>query len=331
MLRNYLRITLRNMRRHAGFTFINVTGLATGMAAFVLIVLFIQNERAYDAHNEHADDVYQVILDAAVAGQEIVTASSPAVMATQFQEEFPEIEAATRINSYSSDVLLTVDNTPYYQDHYFQADSSVFDVFTFTMLVGDPATALNRPGTMVLSETAAEKMFGNQDPMGQTVRYDNRTDYEVTGVYADLPVNSFFRPEVMTTFLSNSRWNDTIWLNNSYHTFIRLREGSNPNVLQAKFPGFMRTYVGPQIEQFTGSSYDDALASGMRYQWQLERLSEIYLYSKAADQLGPTGDIRYLYILGVIGLFVLAIAWLTVSYQSIRAATADPVKSLKYE
>ena len=321
MFKNYLRITLRNMRRHRGFTFINITGLATGMAAFVLIVLFIQNERSYDAHNEHKDDTYRVILDAAVAGQEILTASSPAIMATQFQEDFPEVVAATRLNNFSSDVLLTVDNEPYYQTGYFQADSSVFDVFTIPLASGDAATALNRPGTMVLSESAAARLFGDTDPIGRTIRYDNRTDYEVTGVFEDLPVTSHFRPEVMTSFLSNSRWNDSEWLNNSFQTYIRLAPGTPPQQLENKFPDFLRTYVGPSIEQFSGASYDDALANGMKYGWQLERVSEIYLYSKAEDQVGPTGDVRYLYILGVIGLFVLAIACINFMNLSTARAT----------
>ena len=321
MLSNYIRITLRNMRRHPGFTFINVTGLATGMAAFVLIVLFIQNERSFDTHNEHADDVYRVVLDAAVGGQEILTASSPAIMATQFQEDFPEIVAAARLNPYGGEALLTVGNTPHYQDHFIEADSSVFDIFSIRMLAGDPATALNRPNTMVLSQSAATKLFGSSDPVGQMIRHDNRRDYEVTGVYADLPYTSTFRPAVIASFLTNPRWNDQVWLNNSFQTYIRLQEGADPTQLQAKFPDFLRTYVAPQIEQFTGSSYDDALAAGMKYQWALEKLSDIYLYSKAEDGMGPTGDIRYLYILGIIGIFVLTIACINFMNLSTARAT----------
>jgi len=321
MFRNYIRITLRNMRRHRGFTFINVTGLAIGMAAFVLIVLFIQNELAFDAHNEHKDDVYRVSLDAAVAGQEILTTSSPAIMATQFQEDFPEIVAATRINRFSSEALLTVDNEPYYQSGYFQADSSIFDVFTIPMASGDAATALNRPWTMVLSESAATRMFGDENPIGRTVRYDNRDDYEITGVFKDLPVTSHMRPEVIATFLSNSRVNDPEWLNNSFQTYIRLAPGTPPTQLSAKFPEFQRTYVGPSIEAFSGADYDSAIANGLKYDWLLERLSDIYLYSRADDQVGPTGDIRYLYILGIIALFVLAIACINFMNLSTARAT----------
>lgn len=321
MIKNYLRITLRNMGRHKGFTFINVIGLATGMAAFVLIVLFIQHERSFDAHNEHRDDVYRMTLDAAVAGQEILTTSSPAVMAGQFLADFPEVVAATRIDQFSGENLFSVGDNSWYETGFFQADSSFFDLFTVTFLQGNPATALNRPGTIVISESVAEKAFPNGNALGKTLRHDNRVDYEITGVYQDFPVTSHFRPSLIGSFLTNSRWNDPEWLDNSFQTYLRLAAGTPPESLEAKFPEFIRTYVGPRIELMTGTSYDEALQSGFRYDWKLERLADIYLYSKAQDQLAPTGDARYLTILAVIGLFILLIACINFMNLSTARAT----------
>jgi putative ABC transport system permease protein len=321
MIKNYLRITLRNMGRHKGFTFINVIGLATGMAAFVLIVLFIQHERSFDAHNEHRDDVYRMTLDAAVAGQEILTTSSPAVMAGQFLADFPEVVAATRIDQFSGENLFSVGDNSWYETGFFQADSSFFDLFTVTFLEGNPVTALNRPGTIVISESVAEKAFPNGNALGKTLRHDNRVDYEITGVYQDFPVTSHFRPSLIGSFLTNSRWNDPEWLDNSFQTYLRLAAGTPPESLEAKFPEFIRTYVGPRIELMTGTSYDEALQSGFRYDWKLERLADIYLYSKAQDQLAPTGDARYLTILAVIGLFILLIACINFMNLSTARAT----------
>ena len=321
MIKNYLRITLRNMGRHKGFTFINVIGLATGMAAFVLIVLFIQHERSFDAHNEHRDDVYRMTLDAAVAGQEILTTSSPAVMAGQFLADFPEVVAATRIDQFSGENLFSVGDNSWYETCFFQADSSFFDLFTVTFLQGNPATALNRPGTIVISESVAEKAFPSGNALGKTLRHDNRVDYEITGVYQDFPVTSHFRPSLIGSFLTNSRWNDPEWLDNSFQTYLRLAAGTPPESLEAKFPEFIRTYVGPRIELMTGTSYDEALQSGFRYDWKLERLADIYLYSKAQDQLAPTGDARYMTILAVIGLFILLIACINFMNLSTARAT----------
>jgi len=321
MIKNYLRITFRNLKRNKGYSFINIAGLATGMAAFVLIVLFIQNEMSFDAHQEHGDDVYRVLMDARVGEQEILDASSPAIMATQFLQEFPEIVSATRIDNFSAAVLITVDNEPYYEDNYFMADSSVFDVFTLPLVEGDAATALNRPNTMVISESVARKYFGDGDPMGRTVQYDNRVDYEITGVLAEVPHTTHFRPQVITSFLTSNRVDDPIWLNNSFMTYLRLRPGADPEALRAKFPEFIRTYVGPQIEQFMGQPYDEALNAGLKYEWQLERMAEIYLHSPSTEQLGPTGDVRYLYILGAIALFVLIIACINFMNLSTARAT----------
>jgi len=321
MLKNYLRITLRNIKRQKGYSFINITGLATGLAAFVLIVLFVQNERSFDSMHEHAQDVYRVQLDAAVAGQNIITASSPAIMATQFLDTFPEIHSATRLNNFSGQALITVDNEPYYEDGVFEADSSMIDVFTFPLLVGDAATALSLPNTVVLSETVAEKYFGKDNAMGRTIRYDNRVDYEVTGVMKDAPTNSHFRPSMLLTFLSNNRVDDTVWLNNSFFTYLRLEPGGSSAALEAKFPDFLRTFVGPQVEQFMGQSYDAALEAGLKYGWNLEPMTDIYLYSKSDDQIGKTGDIQYLYILGAIAIFVLAIACINFMNLSTARAT----------
>ena len=321
MIKNYLQITFRNLKRHKGFSFINIAGLATGMAAFVLIILFIQNEMSFDSHHEHRADIYRVLLDARVADQDILTTTSPAVMAPQFLQEFPEIAAAVRVNAYSADVLITVENEPYYESNYFMADSSVFDIFTMPFVAGDPATALNRPNTMVISESIARKYFGDDDPMGQTVRYDNRVDYEITGVMVDPPLTSHFRPELLTSFLTNSRADDPVWLNNSFTTYLLLNPGTNPASLSAKFPDFIRTYVGPQIEQFMGQSYDEAIGSGLKYGWRLEPMEDIYLRSEAQDQIGATGDIQYLYILGIIALFVMSIACINFMNLSTARAT----------
>lgn len=320
MLRNYLRIALRNFGRQPGYSFINIFGLATGMAAFVLIALYVQNELSFDAHNPIRNDVYRVVLDAEIANQSILTVSSPAVMAGAFIEAFPEVIDATRISEYSSEMLITVEDRPFYEAGFFLADSSVFSLFALTLVEGDPATALNQPNTIVVSESIATKYFGKESAIGRALRFDNRVDYEITGVMKDPPQTSHFRPQLIGSFLTDRHWNDTEWLNNSFATYIRLLPGSDPDDLIAKFPDFLRTNLGPHMLEFIGQDYDQLVASGMRYMWQLERLGDIYLHSRADDQIGPTGDIRYLYILGFIAMFVLLIA--CVNFMNLSTARA---------
>ena len=321
MLRNYLRITLRNFARHKGYSFINIAGLATGMAAFVLITLFVQHERQFDRSHQKRADVYRMLLDAQIADQVILTASSPAVMAGTFMEVFPEVEDATRIDDFSSDLLITYEGTSFYEDGFFLADSSVFNIFSFPFLAGDPATALNRPNTIVITASVARKYFGDEAPMGKVLRVDNDTDYTVTGVMEDVLSNTHFQPRLIGSFLTSDQADNPVWLDNSYFTYLLLHPGADPAALEAKFPAFIREHVGPQIEQFMGQPYDAALSGGLKYAWKMENLGDLYLHSVAEDQLGPTGDIRYLYILSAIALFVLVIACINFMNLSTARAT----------
>lgn len=320
MLKNYLRITLRNFRRHKGYSFINIAGLATGLAAFAIIVLFVQNELSFDKHHENSADVYRMLLDADVMGQAVLTTASPAPMAATLMDEFPEVALATHIDDYSQ-MLVTVEDQQYYESDFFLADSTFFDIFTFPLVKGDPKTALVRPNTIVITEEIAEKYFGNDDPIGKTFNVDNRWDFEVTGVMRPVSRNSHFRPDLVGSWLTSSRANDQIWLNNSFYTYLRLQPGSDPAALEAKFPDLIRKYVGPQVEQMFGGTYDQAIAAGLKYDFRVERLTDIYLHPEGSDQLGPVGNIQYVYIMIVIGLFVLTIA--SINFMNLSTARAS--------
>ena len=319
MLRNYARLFARHLARQKGYAFINVAGLGVGMAAFVIITLFIVGELAYDQHHPHGDQIYQVQLDAAVMEQELITASAPAVMAQAFIDEFPEIIDATRINGPSR-LLVANGERRFYEEGYFQADSSVFDFFTLPLVQGEEATALNRPYTILLSEATAQKYFGDVNPVGQTLRIDNRRDYEVTGVFRKDPRNAHFAPDLVASFLSNPRWDDTMWLNNSFMTYVRLAEGADVAALQAKMPAAVQKFVGGEVEQFLGQPLEAARANGFRYDWVLQPLPTLYLHNTADDQIGRAGDIRYVYLLGVIALFVLLIA--CINFMNLATARA---------
>lgn len=319
MLRNFVTVALRNITRQKGYAFINVFGLAVGLAAFILISLFIEHELSIDAHIPDGDRIYRVELDAAVGGQEIHTVSSPAVMAGAFMDAFPEIESAVRVDDWSR-ALISRGEEGYYEPEFFLADSTVFDFFDIELLQGDPRTALNRPNTVVLSEDAAIRLFGDSDPMGEIIQLDNDDDLEVTGVFRMPTERTHFRPEIIGSFLTHSQADSPIWLNNSFVTYIRLRADADPAALEAKFPEYQREQMSSEVEQFMGVTLEEARANGLKYDWILQSMPEIYLYSNASDDFAQTGDIRYVYILGVIALFVLAIA--CINFMNLATARA---------
>ncbi|MEM6645303.1 MAG: ABC transporter permease [Bacteroidota bacterium] len=321
MLRNYFRIALRHMARQKGYAFINIVGLGVGIAAFVVLVIFITNELGYDQHHPNGDRIYQVQLDADVMGQQIYTASSPAVMAGAFIDEFPEVVDATRLSG-TGRLLVAQGETRYYESNFMLADSSVFDFFNVPLLSGDATTALNRPNTVLLSQATAQKYFGDADPVGRTLRVDNNTDYTVTGVFAfaESDRNAHFAPDLIGSFLSNDRWDDPEWLNNSFYTYLMLREGSDPAALEAKMPAAVEKFLSPSVEAIFGQTLAESRANGFRYDWVLQPMPDLYLHSETMDQLGRQGDIRYVYILGAIAFFVLLIA--CINFMNLATARA---------
>lgn len=307
MIRNYLRLTLRNLLRQKGFSAINIVGLATGMAAFVLIMLFVQNELTFDRNHRDADNVFRIELDAQIMGRAVTTTNSPIPLARALMDEVPGVEAVTRIDGFPR-ILVARDDRKFYEDNYFQADSSIFDILSLPLAKGDPHTALSKPNTIVLTESAADRYFGEEDPMGKVLKVDNRTEFVVTGVIRQKTNRTHFRPDLIASFITSPRYSDTEWLNNTLYTYLRLKPGTSPNAVTAELGRLMEKYVVPRIEQITGARWEDAVSAGMRYRYYLEPVKDIYLYSKAGEQLGPTGDVRYVYILSVIAAFVLVIA-----------------------
>jgi putative ABC transport system permease protein len=324
MLKNHLKIAVRNLLRHKAYSFINIFGLAIGLACCTFILLYVRDELSYDRHHENADRIYRVGLDAAVNGTVYHVAMTSAPLAPTFIAEYPEIEAITRLYKVNR-VLINHENQKFYEEGFYWADSTVFQVLSFPLLRGDEATALHGPHKILITETAAQKYFGNLDAIGKVLRVDNREDYLVTGVLRDLPANSQFRFDFLAS-LSSLPWvQQSQWGSNSFYTYLVLRKDADPEQLAAKFPALVRRDVAPQLEKGLGFSYDEAVARGFKWGYFIEPLTEIYLHSTAMQDISPHGDVRYLYILSAIALFILLIACI----NFMNLATARSMKRAK--
>ena len=308
MLKNYLKIALRNLRKHRGYAFINVTGLAVGIACCALIALFVRDELSYDRYHEQADQIYRLALDIDLSDDVLRLARSSPPMAPALLDAFPEIIEAVRLRSMGR-LLVNREDHRFYEERFYFADANVFDVFTMPLLQGNPQTALQTPFSVVLTEEAARRYFGAADPIGQTVRLANQVDLTVTGVLAPIPSQSHFRPDFLASFASLQSFRGTNlerwgWLGTL--TYLLLPEGYDPASLEAKLPAWIDTHRG----------------DGQSDTWHfyLQPVTAIHLNSELTGELGPNSDIRYTYLLGLLGLFILLIA--CINYMNLATARA---------
>lgn len=307
MFKNYVTIAIRNLLKRKGFSLINITGLAIGIAVCLLIVAYVYDEFSYDRFHEKSDRIGRIVLEGYFGNSEFAVVTSPAPMAETLVADYPEVEAATRIRSYGYPVLRYKDNV-FSEEKFYSADSTFFDVFTVEFMLGDKNTALTQPNTMIITERMANKYFGKEDPIGKILNSDRRNNYEVVGVVKEFPSTSHFHFDFLLSLASNQESQQTIWLSNNFHTYFVLREGSSFKDFEAKIGTDLVKYIAPQVEQATGSSWDELMERGSRYQYYVQPLTDIHLYNNYQGDLEPQRDAASVYIFAIIAVGILLIA-----------------------
>jgi len=319
MIFNYLKIALRNIKKYMTYSFINITGLAIGMACVILILLFIQDELSYDRFHEKADRIYRVVDSFDVPGgfeRDFAFTSAP--FAPTLKQDFPEVEDAVRLLTRRH--MVTYDDKKYFEDFLFYADASVFNIFTFPLVAGNPETALAASNTIVISESTALKYFGKDDAMNKTLNINDQ-DYLVTGIMKNMPKNSHFYAQLfasMKTFEKDPELQELYfqtWARHEFYTYLLLHENYSPEDLQAKLPAFIEKYAAQEIKTILGGSLSS----------RLQPLKSIHLHSHLQMEINPNGDIKYVAIFSVIALFILLIACV----NFINLATARSVNRSK--
>jgi putative ABC transport system permease protein len=297
MLRNYFKIAFRNLWRHRVFSFINIMGLTVGMTACLLIFLYVRFELSYDTFHPKADRIYRIVADIKTP-TEVIPSGGPAwAVPSHVKLEFPEVEAFTRVSI--DNLLFRKGDIKFYETNCLWADSAFFTIFKFNLLRGDARTALVEPFSVVLSESAAKKYFGKEDPMGKTILVTgDASPATVTGVMKDMPENSLIKGDIVlsmsTVTLKFAKGLDDQWGNYGPYAFLLLKPGANATSLQKKFPAFLEKWNGKEMKEM--QMFPTLL---------LEQLKDVYLRS---TRDGSTGNIRNVYIFSVIALFILIIA-----------------------
>lgn len=313
MLKNYFKIAFRNIRQNKGYTFINIFGLAVGIAVCIIIALYVHHELSYNEFHEKAGRIFRVArIDSAEGVAELKT-FQPAPLGPLLENTYPEVVQAVQFSKSTQPFLVQYEDKSFYESGLLYADSSFFDVFSFELLKGNPQTALQQPYTLVLSKSIAEKYFGDRNPLGKSLTLENEQQYVVTGVVENAPANASIQYHFITSFATkydqhhqmmvefNGGWNMA-----AFPTYLLLSKTASANELEKKLPPLLKERA--QSPFFVSSKY------------QLEPLTRIYLHSPADNKLGPSGDISYVYIFITVAIMILLVA--SVNYMNLATARA---------
>jgi ABC-type antimicrobial peptide transport system permease subunit len=294
MLKNYFKIALRNLLRHKAYSFLNIAGLAIGLASSILILLWVRNELNYDRFNVNADKLYRLTCSAG----DFKAAVSPAGMAEGLQAEMPEIKATVRLSKPTTH-LLEAGTRKFEEKRGFYADSNFLQVFSYKLVKGDRATALQRPDGILISEDMAIKYFGQEEAMGKMIRKDNSETCIVTGVLANVPSNSHLQFDFILPMSSVSNKIDDlknkVWGNFNFYSYLLLDENSASNAAMPRLIDRIQ-----QIFKAHGQT--------MKIDFQLQPLTSIHLHSNLQIDLPGHGNRDYVNIFFIVALFILAVA-----------------------
>ncbi len=306
MFKNYFKTAVRHLLRHKTIAMINLFGLAIGLACSALILLYVRHELSYDQYHKNKDRIYRLVSKVQGASYEAV-AKVPGPWGARAAKELPEVERAARF-VFVNQVLVSRGEKRFYEAGGFYADSSVFEVFSFALLRGDPKTALVAPNAMVVTQDFAKKYFGEEEALGQTLKFDNQSEYLVTGVMKNVPNHSHFTFDFLVSMATyaNPRRDNWDWL--QFYTYLLLREEASPQAVAEKFPALLRTHVEENI--------------AANYSPFLQPLTDIHLRSQLFREMQPNSDLAYLYIFSAVAAFILLIACINfMNLTTARAAT----------
>jgi putative ABC transport system permease protein len=298
MLKNYLKIALRNFKKHKGYSFINIVGLAVGMACCILIMLWVQDELSYDRYHANADHVYRITYAEEIGGAFDHYALPPFAAAPAFATEVPGIKAYTRLWQRTGLVKHAENN--YDERSIFYVDKDFFRIFTHEFIEGNPATALENPGSIVLTQDMAEKIYGNKEALGKTLNLNVDGDLHVTGVVKNVPTNSHFHFDYLVSINTiqgrRAEYLDA-WLVIIGWSYLLLEENVDAAIVEEKIASVAEKYAGERARK-----------SGTKMFYYLQPLTDIHLTSKLEGEIEGNGDIRYVYVFSLIAVFILLIA-----------------------
>ncbi len=311
MIRNYLKTASRNLLRNPLYTLINIFGLTIGITCSLVILIFIKHEFSFDRFHDKKDNLHRVVFEFVDPEGSTMSPQMTAPVGPAMVEAFPEVVRSTRFSN-REDGYFSYQEKAFREEGLFYADSSLFQMFSFELIAGDPNTALADPFSVVLSQETALRIFGDKDPLGEMIRWNNRDDMIITGVVKAPPANSHLQFSSLISFSSRFQdrryymdWNGGM----QYYHYLELVPGADIDALAAKFPDFMYEHINRKYE-----SYGAAINAS------LQPIEKIHLRSGYVGEIGPTGSMANIYIYAAIAIFILFIA--CINFMNLTTAMA---------
>ncbi|MBT1700174.1 ABC transporter permease [Fulvivirgaceae bacterium PWU4] len=306
MLKNLLKIALRNILKDKTYSAINILGLTIGITCSMFLLMYILDELSYDRYHKNADNIYRIVSNIKEPDNAFTWAVAQIPLGEELRDNYPEVENVVRFFGTGRTQYKNGDKQFYEEDLYL-VDSTVFDVFTYTFIDGDAATALDNPFSMVVTEKMAKKYFGDmQSVVGQSLQNLQGEEFKITGLIKDVPPNSHFRFDGLISRNTRPQFQGS-WGNFGVSTYVQLPAGYDLSKMYASFDKIIKEKVNPIFEQYN-----------IKIQYELQRMTDIHLYSKIQDEAEEGGDISYIYVFGAIAVFMLIIA--CINYMNLATA-----------
>lgn len=303
MLKNYFKITLRNISRNKMYSGLNIVGLAIGLTCCILILLYVHDELSYDRFHDNADSIYRVVPTFTTSERTMYLATNAHVQGPMLKDEFPEVLEYVRFTG-NRERVIEQGNISFSEERFAYVDDTVFDVFSFDMILGNPKEALVNPNTVVLTEEMAKKYFGSENPLGKNLKVNHDALFSVTGVIKNIPSASHIKPDFMASFSTlglkpSTNINNDLLNQVNYYTYLLFRKGTDYRVMEQKFTDDVNRRIGAMLKQLGGSA-----------ELELQPLTKIYLHSDRELESEQMGDITYVWLFSGIGIFILLLACL---------------------
>jgi putative ABC transport system permease protein len=307
MLKNLFKIAIRSILKDKTYSGINILGLTIGITCSLFLLMYILDELSYDKYHKNAENIYRVVSNIKEPDNAFTWAVAQNPLADELQDNYPEVKNAVRFYGMSRNMYKNGDKQ-FYEGDFYLTDSTVFDMFSYSFIAGDPSTALDEPFSIVLTEKLAKKYFGSEAPLGQSLQNQQGENFKITGVIKDVPINSHFIFDALVSKSSRPQAaNNNSWGNFGVYTYLQLPPGYDLSKIYAVFDKIIKEKVNPVFEQV-----------GIKVQYELQRITDIHLHSKIQDEAESGGDISYIYIFSAVAAFMLIIA--CINYMNLATA-----------